>query len=160
MISVASRPVVKTVLVKWVYRALSPPSISLGLITIFECSHCAMSEVPRPKPPKIVGVEAPTLLLSSLVALRRQRFIIEHPSSLHHHPTTELWQRLMSPTVVQSLVSTWPVKPDAEPPELGGSVPAPLGLGTSEVTADFDPAVASLPEPSTDADVTERELLQ
>lgn len=52
-----------------------------------------------------------------------------------------------------------PVNPNAEPPEsgpnenLGISVSAPLGLGTSEVSAGFDAAVTLLPEPNADADV-------
>lgn len=99
---------------------------------------------PKPEPPKTVGVEVPVLFPFSLS-------ITACPSSSHHRPT-----------MVMSDIGSGAdeaLKPDAKPPEsgpndnLGISVPAPLGLSASKVSANFDAAVASLPEPNTDVDL-------
>lgn len=119
---------------------------------------------PKPEPPKSAGVEAPTLLPSSLVAFAAPK--IDNGASVFFTspPDEGAVAKADIPDGVPKFgvdlgADEAPVKPDAEALEggpnenLGISVSAPLGLCASEVSAGFDAAVALPPEPNTDADI-------
>jgi hypothetical protein len=121
---------------------------------------------PKLEPPKAAGVEALTLLPSSLVAFAAPKIDSGASVFFASPPDDRAVLKADIPDGAPKLgvdlgADEVPVKPDTELPgggpneNLGVSVSALLALGISEVSAGFDATVVMLPEPepNTDADV-------
>lgn len=118
---------------------------------------------PKAEPPKAAGAEVLALLPSSLVAFAAPKIdngvSVFFTSPPDDGAVAKVDVSGAPKPGVNLGADEAPVKPNAEPPEsgpnenLGISVSAALGLGTSEVSAGFDAAVTLLPGPNTDADV-------
>lgn len=119
---------------------------------------------PKAEPPKTAGAEVLALFPSSLVAFAAPKIdngaSVFFTSPLDDGAVAKADVPDGAPKLGVDLgADEAPVKPNAEPPvsgpneNLGISVSAALGLGTSEVSAGFDAAVTLPPGPNTDADV-------